>query len=79
MFTIGGDFNRDGNADLALNNISGSLGVLLGRGDGTFDDPVTYSYGGYNTHSMSVADINGDGFQDLAVATDGAAGQRQSV
>ncbi len=77
-----GDFNRDGHADLALNNISGNLGVLLGRGDrgdGTFDTPVTYNYAGSNSSSMSVADINGDGLQDLAVATDGAVGQRQSV
>ena len=52
-----GDFNGDGNQDLASaawysNNIS----VNLGRGDGTFGDPVIYGSGGNNPWSVVVAD-----------------------
>ena len=37
------DVNRDGKPDLLVGN--GSLGVLLGKGDGTFKAVVTYSSG----------------------------------
>src|SRR5439155_15641805 len=38
-----GDFNGDGNLDLAAAN--GSLGVFLGNGDGSFKSPTTFSFG----------------------------------
>jgi hypothetical protein len=39
-----GDLNGDGNLDLAEgNNYNGSLGILLGNGDGSFRAPVFYS------------------------------------
>src|SRR5262245_58931680 len=41
-----GDFNHDGAIDLAtVNGGNSTVGVLLGRGDGTFAGPVTYSVG----------------------------------
>ena len=64
-----GDFNRDGKPDLAVSGGeggSGSVSVLLGNGDGSFQSPVTYT-AGYQTAAITVGDFNGDGIQDLAV------------
>jgi subtilisin family serine protease len=58
-----GDFNRDGNLDLAI--ASGStITIYLGRGDGTFtpQSPITISQG---LQGLWVGDFNGDGKLDL--------------
>jgi hypothetical protein len=60
-----GDFNGDGIPDLAVTE-GGSVGVLLGNGDGTFRPRVDYD-AGYAT-SLAVGDFNGDGILDVAVA-----------
>jgi FG-GAP-like repeat/FG-GAP repeat len=65
------DLNGDGKADLVVTNASSAVGtvaVLLGNGDGTFQSPVTYSGGSY-PDSIAIADVNGDGKPDLVVAT----------
>jgi hypothetical protein len=65
---VTGDFNRDGNRDLAVaafTNSSGSVNVLLGNGDGTFQSPVDYNTD-QGTIMAVVADFNGDGILDLA-------------
>jgi hypothetical protein len=69
-----GDFNKDGTPDLAVTNYcsddtctSGSLSVLLGNGDGTFQAAVNYSSGGTGALFVVVADVNGDGIPDLLV------------
>jgi hypothetical protein len=74
-----GDFNGDGNVDLAVTNFSrpaellssdvDTVSILLGNGDGTFvaataEKPATGSI----PVSSAVADFNGDGKLDLAVA-----------
>jgi hypothetical protein len=46
----------------------GTVGVLLGNGDGTFQTAVVYSSGGFGAGSIAVADVNGDGKPDLVVA-----------
>jgi dienelactone hydrolase len=64
-----GDFNRDGQLDLAVaNQGSDNVSVLLGNGDGTFRTVVNYSTGpGSFPRSVAVADLNGDGKLDLVV------------
>ncbi len=70
------DVNRDGKLDLitvncdSRNNGNNRVGVLLGKGDGTFEPAVTYSSGGhgYETGETVVVDVNGDGIPDILVA-----------
>jgi hypothetical protein len=69
------DVNRDGKLDLILNNAdsaadndTGSVAVLLGNGDGTFQAAQDYDMGGFNGGTLAVADLNGDGNPDVAVA-----------
>jgi hypothetical protein len=71
------DVNGDGRPDLLAASscapvngacTNGGLSVLLGNGDGTFQPAVTYSSGGYDSSSMAVRDVNGDGKLDLVVA-----------
>ena len=76
-----GDYNGDGKLDLAVATISpgntglSNLSVLLGNGDGTFQQAAQYSDGS-DTDSSSVVqgDFNGDGKLDLAVAGGGSIG-----
>jgi len=65
-----GDFNNDGNLDLAVAAGAGGGGtqvsVLLGNGDGTFQSGVNYT-AGLNPAAIATADFNHDGKLDLAV------------
>jgi hypothetical protein len=63
-----GDFNGDGQPDLAVvNSGSGNVSILLGKGDGTFQSALTYHVS--NTPLFAaVGDFNGDHKLDLAVA-----------
>jgi hypothetical protein len=66
FFVIVGDFNADGNLDLAVANHGGGLGVYLGNGDGTFQTGVNYP-AGTNPQSVAVGDFNNDGKPDLVL------------
>ena len=66
-----GDVSGDGNSDLAVGSAGGSVGVLLGNGDGTFRTAVHYPAGSF-PESLAVADVSGDGQPDLAVANRGS-------
>jgi len=62
------DVNGDGKADIVVANCgpsnstcdgtAGTVVVLLGNGNGTFQNTVTYSSGGYDATAVAVADVN---------------------
>jgi len=78
-----GDLNGDGKLDLVVSNIVtnqgfSNVGVLLGKGDGTFRPEVDYGAGS-NPYTVAVGDFNGDGKPDLIVANAGYGDGLQSV
>jgi len=69
-----GDFNRDGNKDLAMAGSQARLYLLRGNGDGTFVQQPTQTlipgenHIGEDGTDIDVGDFNRDGIQDLVVA-----------
>jgi hypothetical protein len=80
------DFNGDGKVDLVVANCgngcntgTGTVGVLLGNGDATFETAVTYGTGGIGAHQVIVADVNGDGKPDLIIPNTCASSSNCSI
>jgi hypothetical protein len=68
MMSVAGDFNGDGHLDLAVSgdsdgSFTNGIGILLGKGDGSFQSPSFIS-GPY--YFLTTADLNQDGILDLA-------------
>ncbi|HEY6388277.1 MAG TPA: Ig-like domain repeat protein [Candidatus Acidoferrum sp.] len=78
-----GDINHDGNTDVVFANFcessatadascsNGSIGVLLGNGDGTFQPVQETVVADGNLLSANLTDIDGDGNLDLISSTTG--------
>jgi VCBS repeat protein len=73
-FVIVDDFNEDGRQDLAVANAgvppdytNSTVSVLLGVGDGTFDNAVNHEAGPH-ARRVSSGDFNADGKRDLVTA-----------
>ena len=60
--------NKDNKLDLVLTCSNGSVAVLLGNGDGSFQGPAYYAVSGLKTLAPPV-DLNGDGYLDAAVSS----------
>jgi hypothetical protein len=66
-----GDFNGDGNLDLAVaNSYSTAVSILLGTGTGSFGAKTDFGTG-FSPGRVAVGDFNGDGKLDLAVPIGG--------
>src|ERR1700685_2502557 len=82
QFVAVGDFNGDGNLDIAATDaLNGGVQIFLGKGDGTFTLGSTYptDTGTYTTLGIVAADLNGDGKTDLAVVNNSSTGTSGSV
>jgi hypothetical protein len=63
-----GNLNGDAHVDLAVTNLgSNAITILLGNGDGTFDEGGSFQVSSQPA-SNAIADFDGDGFSDIAVS-----------
>ena len=63
-----GDFNNDTRQDIVVANAgSNTVSVLLGYGNGSFQDQMTYSVGS-EPFSVAAGDFNNDTRLDIVVA-----------
>jgi hypothetical protein len=64
------DLAGNGRLDLVVaNGGDGTVSVLMGNGDGTFQPEQAYATGAQGAGAVAVADFNGDGRLDLAITS----------
>lgn len=83
------DLNGDGHADIIVTSLCQSLiasdcdlgivGVLLGKGNGDFLPVTAYATSGFYAYSVAIADLNGDGIPDLAIANECVQYEKQCI
>jgi hypothetical protein len=74
-YMLTADLNGDDKLDFVIADTAGTIGVMLGNGDGTFNAPVTYATGGFPSccTAVAAADFRGVGVLDLAITNSGGA------
>jgi len=73
-----GDVNNDGLPDIVMST-SGSVSVLLATSPGAFGPVASYPAGSGRLNGIDVADFDGDGFLDIAVANPNSDRSRAAV
>lgn len=73
---VAGDFNADGNVDVAVSNYDGHVRILLGQSKSIFGITTSYA-AGVHPWDLAAADIDGNGRLDLIVVDE--AGNTVSV
>jgi len=75
---VSGDFNSDGRLDLATGNLgpaavsTSNISVLLGKGDGTFEEAVANQTAGNGNEALATGDFTGNGTLGVAVLDAGS-------
>ena len=68
-----GDFDADGDADLAVTNYdNNTVGVWINNGSGAFANSNNYAFTGA-PHGLVIGDVNGDSYLDIVGASNTAA------
>ncbi|MBD1208387.1 MAG: VCBS repeat-containing protein [Ignavibacteria bacterium] len=66
-----GDFDNDGDIDIALGNFAGTVEIMQNTGSGSFVSLAGYATGFTNVLNLHAVDINNDGNLDLVAGTNG--------